>query len=254
MKTDSKTNKSLQLTTCLVAALLLSGCGIPQKLAAIGQPVEVSQISNPTSRPGYRPVTMPMPQEDHANIGADSLWQPGRQTFFKDQRASKVGDIVTVTIAIDDTADLQNETDRSKTGTETDGMPNFFGAESKILPNMFKGIDPAKMVGVNSASTSNGTGKIQRSEAINLKLAATIVQVLPNGNFVIEGHQQVAVNDELRDLKLAGVIRPQDILNNNTISYDKIAEARISYGGKGMLTNLQTPSYGQQFFDAIFPF
>ncbi len=254
MKANAETKKALQVTTCLVAALLLSGCGIPQKLAQIGQPVEVSQISNPTARPGYQPVTMPMPKEDRASAGADSLWQAGRQTFFKDQRAAKVGDIVTVTIAIDDTADLQNETDRSKTGTETDGIPNFFGAETKILPNMFKGVTPSKLVGVNSASTSNGTGKIQRSEAINLKLAATIVQVLPNGNFVIEGHQQVAVNDELRDLRLAGVIRPQDILNNNTISYDKIAEARISYGGRGMLSNLQEPSYGQQFFDAIFPF
>ena len=251
---SSHARKTLRVTSCLVAAMLLSGCGIPQQISQIGKPMQVSQITDPLSRPGYRPITMPMPKPDIINAGPDSLWQPGRQTFFKDQRASKVGDIVTVTIAIDDTADLQNETDRSKTGSESDGIPNFFGAESKILPNMFKGVDPSKLVGMSSSSTTNGTGKIQRSESVNLKLAATIVQVLPNGNFVIEGHQQVVVNDELRDLRLAGIIRPQDILNDNTISYDKIAEARISYGGRGMLSNLQTPSYGQQFFDAIFPF
>ncbi|MBU6475115.1 MAG: flagellar basal body L-ring protein FlgH [Alphaproteobacteria bacterium] len=253
MKTSSY-KKILKAGTCLAAALLLGGCGIGQQISEIGKTPQVTQITNPVMQPGYRPITMPMPQPVAANTSPNSLWQPQRQTFFKDQRAAKIGDIVTVTIAINDTADLQNETDRSKTGSETDGMPNFFGAETKILPNMFKGVDPSKLVGLSSDSASNGTGKIQRSEAINLKLAATVMQVLPNGNFVIQGHQQVVVNNEMRNLALEGIIRPEDILNDNTISYDKIAEARITYGGKGLLTNLQQPSYGQQFFDAVFPF
>lgn len=241
-------------TTSLAAMLMLSACGgIMDNISQVGKTPQVTKIENPVTQPGYRPLTMPAPPEV-VNTQPNSLWQAKRQTFFKDQRAAKVGDIVTVTIAINDTANLQNETDRSKSGTETEGLPNFFGAETKVLPNVFKGINPAKMVGMNSASTSNGTGKIQRSEAINLKLAATVLQLLPNGNFVIQGRQQVVVNNEMRDLQLQGVIRPEDILNDNTISYEKIAEARISYGGKGNLTNLQQPAYGQQFFDAVMPF
>ncbi len=250
---NNRITNILKGTTCLTAVLLLSACGIPENLAAIGKTPQVTKIENPTQMPGYKPVSMPMAQEV-VNSEPNSLWQAKRQTFFKDQRAAKIGDIVTVTISINDTANLQNETDRSKTGSETETMPNLLGFESaldKVLP---KAVDPAKLVGETSSSTSNGTGAIKRSEAINLKLAATVMQLLPNGNFVIQGRQQVVVNNEMRDLALQGVIRPEDILNDNTISYEKIAEARISYGGKGNLTNLQQPAYGQQFFDAIYPF
>jgi flagellar L-ring protein precursor FlgH len=248
------TTNILKGTTCLAAVVLLTACGIPESLSAIGHPPEMSKIQNPIAQPGYKPVTMPMPLQEAQNNQPNSLWQAKRQTFFKDQRAAKIGDIVTVTIAINDTANMQNQTARSKTGSETDGLPNFLGLESaldKVLP---KAVDPAKLVGETSASTSNGTGQIQRSEAINLKLAATVMQLLPNGNFVIQGRQQVLVNNEMRDLALQGVIRPEDILNDNTISYEKIAEARISYGGKGNLTNLQQPGYGQQFFESVYPF
>jgi flagellar L-ring protein precursor FlgH len=242
-------------TTSLAAILLLSACaGIMDNISQVGKTPQVTKIENPVAQPGYKPLTMPV-QEEVQNSQPNSLWQAKRQTFFKDQRAAKVGDIVTVTIAINDTANLQNETDRSKTGTENMGLPNFLGVSEsqldKVLPDA---VNPAKLVGMNSASTSNGTGKIQRSEAINLKLAATVLQLLPNGNFVIQGRQQVVVNNEMRDLQLQGVIRPEDILNDNTISYEKIAEARISYGGKGNLTNLQQPAYGQQLYDAVAPF
>jgi flagellar L-ring protein precursor FlgH len=244
----------LKGTTCLTALLLLTACGIQESLSMIGKPPEMSKIQNPVTQPGYKQVTMPMPVQEAQNNEPNSLWQAKRQTFFKDQRAAKVGDIVTVTIAINDTANLQNETARSQTGAETQGLPNFLGFESaldKVLP---KAVDPSKLVGMTSASTSNGTGQIQRSEAINVTLAATVMQLLPNGNFVIQGRQQVLVNNEMRDLALQGIIRPEDILNDNTIAYQKIAEARILYGGKGNLTNLQAPRYGQQLFDAVFPF
>ena len=244
----------LKGTTCLAAALLLSGCGISENLAAIGHPPEMSRIQNPMSQPGYKPVSMPMPVQEARSRSPNSLWEVQRQTFFKDQRAAKVGDIVTITIAINDTATLQNATDRSKTGAEKAAIPNLLGFETaldKVLP---KAVDPTALVGETSSSTSNGSGQIKRSEAINLKLAATVMQLLPNGNFVILGRQQVLVNNEMRDLALQGVIRPEDILNDNTISYEKIAEARISYGGKGNLTNLQQPGYGQQFMEAVYPF
>lgn len=244
----------LKGTTCLTAVLLLSACGIPESLSAIGHPPEMSKIQNPAAQPGYKPVDMPMPAQEAQNNQPNSLWQAKRQTFFKDTRAAKVGDIVTVTIAINDAANMQNETNRSKTGSETDTLPNFLGLESALTKVLPAAVDPAKLVGETSASTSNGTGQIQRSEAINLTLAATVIQVLQNGNFVIQGRQQVLVNNEMRDLALQGIIRPEDILNNNTIAYQQIAEARILYGGKGNLTNLQQPGYGQQFFDAVFPF
>ncbi|MCK4945329.1 MAG: flagellar basal body L-ring protein FlgH, partial [Alphaproteobacteria bacterium] len=156
---------------------------------------------------------------------------------------------------INDTADLKNKTERSRDGEEASGLTNFLGVAetqlSKVLPDA---IDPSKLVGMDSSSTSTGDGKIQRGETIKLKLAAMVMQVLQNGNFIISGRQQVRVNYELRDLQLHGVIRPEDILNNNSISYEKIAETRISYGGKGSVSDLQQPRYGQQFIDAVFPF
>lgn len=244
----------LKGTTCGAAMLLLTACGIPESLSAIGHPPEMSKIQNPSAQPGYKPVDMPMPMQEAQNSQPNSLWQAKRQTFFKDTRAAKVGDIVTVTIAINDAAHMQNQTSRSKTGSETDTLPNFLGLESALTKVLPAAVNPTKLVGETSASTSNGTGQIQRSEAINLTLAATVIQVLQNGNFVIQGRQQVLVNNEMRDLALQGIIRPEDILNNNTIAYQQIAEARILYGGKGNLTNLQQPGYGQQFFDAVFPF
>ncbi len=249
------TTKVYKSAACLTAMLLLTGCGMQERLAAIGHPPEMTRIENPYAQPGYKPVSLPMPPQEAVNSQPNSLWQATRQTFFKDQRAHKVGDILTVMIDINDTADLKNKTERTRDGTETEGLPNFLGiAESqlgKVLPNA---VDPAKLVGMNSTSTSTGDGKIGRSEAIKLKLAAMVMQLLPNGNFVIQGRQQVRVNFELRDLQLQGVIRPEDILNNNSISYEKIAEARITYGGKGNVSDIQQPRYGQQFFDAVSPF
>ena len=252
--TKNTYRKALSCTTCLTAMLLLSACGIGERLSAIGKPPEMTKIENPYNQPGYKPVTLPMPPQEALNSQPNSLWQATRQTFFKDQRAHKIGDILTVMIDINDTADLQNKTTRDRKGGEIMGIPNFFGLESqlnKVLPNA---VNPATLASAASDSTSSGDGQIQRGETVKLKLAATVMQLMPNGNFVIQGRQQVRVNNELRDLQLQGIIRPEDILNNNSISYEKIAEARISYGGKGNLTDIQQPRYGQQFFDAVSPF
>lgn len=248
--------KALTHTVSFTAMLMLTACGgMSERVSAIGKPPVMTQIQNPYNQPGYVPVSQPMPVQEAGNNEPSSLWQASRQTFFKDQRAAKVGDIVTVLIDISDSAALANKTERTRDGSETQGLPNFLGvSESQLGKVLPEAVDPAKLVGMNSASTSTGDGKIGRSEAIKLKLAATVVQKLPNGNFVIDGRQQVRVNYELRDLTLQGVIRPEDIMNNNSISYEKIAEARISYGGKGGLSDIQQPRYGQQFFDAVFPF
>ncbi len=115
-------------------------------------------------------------------------------------------------------------------------------------------MDPGNLVGLNSGSTSEGSGSIRRNEEIELKLASVITDVLPNGNLVIYGRQEVRVNFEVRELAIAGIVRPEDITSANTISYEKIAEARISYGGRGQITDVQQPRYGQQLYDIIFPF
>ncbi len=251
---SSKTAKFLTHATCLVAVMALSACGISDRLSYVGKPPAMDKIENPYEQADYKPVSMPMPPVVAQNTEMNSLWQPGRSTFFKDQRANKVGDILTVLINIKDIANLKNKTERTRDSNDSVGVPNMLGFETKLGKVLPDAVDPSSLVKANSASTSTGDGKIERGEEINLKLAATVVQVLPNGNFVLQGRQQVRVNAELRDLALQGVIRPEDILNNNSISYEKIAEARIMYGGKGSLADIQTPRYGQQFFDAVFPF
>jgi flagellar L-ring protein precursor FlgH len=237
------------------ATLLLSGCGIQDRLAYVGKPPAMTPIENPYQKKDFRPVSLPMPvQEMQPPANANALWQTGSRAFFKDQRATKVGDILTVLITISDEATMKNKTERARSGDETTGASHLLGLENKlgkVLPGAF---DPTHLIGVNSDSNSTGDGKITRTEAIKLKLAAVITQELPNGNLVIQGTQEVRVNAELRQLALNGVIRPEDILNNNSISYEKIAEARISYGGKGEMSDIQTPRYGQQFIDAVMPF
>lgn len=255
MKRELRVQKHLTIALSLVSMLMVSACGVSERVSNIGKAPTMSGIQtahNSANNPEL--IKLPMPSAQEKNTNANSLWQPSRQTFFKDQRAHKVGDILTVNIDIKDEADLQNKTERQRRGTEQTGLPNLAGFEGylgKVLPG---GVDPSNLVGMNSTSTSTGDGKIKREEEIRMKMAAMITQVLPNGNFIIRGQQEVRVNYELRELTLDGVIRPEDILNNNSISYEKIAEARISYGGRGQVTEIQQPRYGQQFIDAVFPF
>ena len=141
-----------------------------------------------------------------------------------------------------------------RTNNEKAGLPNFFGLESRLPAILPDAVDPSSLVDLDSSSTSSGNGTIQRNERIAMRVAAVVTQVLPNGNFVIAGRQEVRVNYELREMRIAGVIRPEDISNANTIEYDKIAEARITYGGRGQITDVQQPRYGQQVLDVILPF
>ncbi len=106
---------------------------------------------------------------------------------------------------------------------------------------------------MGSDNSNVGTGSIQRDETINMTLAALVAQVLPNGNLVIDGHQQVRVNNELRDMRLSGIVRREDITQDNTVNLSQIAEARVTYGGKGAMTDVQQPRYGSQLFDILMP-
>lgn len=243
--------KNLLATTCL---LILTGCTAADRLADVGKAPDLAPIENPTTSRGYRPVSMPMPAPKMVSREKNSLWGSDRQAFFKDQRAADVGDVLTVMIDIKDKAELDNKTERKRAAGEKAGLNSMLGYEQALNQLLPEAIDNTDLADASTTSNHKGTGKIDREEKITLKLAAMVTQILPNGNMVIQGRQEVRVNFENRILELAGVIRPQDISIENNITYDKIAEARISYGGKGQITDVQQPRYGQQVFDVLFPF
>ena len=197
---------------------------------------------------------MPMPNPQDPPLANNSLWRPGSRTFLRDQRAAAVGDIITVLVAIQDDAELQNRTTRSRDNSESMGVPRLLGLDSSYTRLFPGGFDPSNMVQGNSTSGVNGTGATRRSESVTLRVAATVSQLLPNGNLVVTGRQQVRVNSELRDLTVGGVIRPQDIASDNTVRHDRLAEARIAYGGRGTISDIQRPRVGQELLDIILPF
>lgn len=236
-----------------VLSFALGGCNLANRLAAIGEEPALSRIEDPTTLRDYKPVALPMPPPEPVVRHANSLWRPGARQFFKDQRARRIGDILTVNVDIKEKAALNNTTERSRNSKETADLPSFLGYEgalNRILPNA---ISNQALVDMGSDSGSKGSGKIQRDETISLKVAAVVTQILPNGNLVIQGRQEVRVNYEVRELQVTGVVRPEDIASTNSVNHTQIAEARIAYGGRGQVSDLQQPRYGQQLFDIVFP-
>jgi flagellar L-ring protein FlgH len=238
------------LSCLLLCSVLLSGCGTLGRLSEVGRNPEMTPSGDPTKDPNWRPINLPMPAPQPQPAEANALWRSGSRAFFKDQRAAQVGDIVTVLVNMNDAANLKNTTSADRTGSETSGLPNFFGLE-KMLP---KTVTASSLVSLNSENKNAGTGQIQRNEAVTLRLAGVVTQVMPNGNLAVAASQEFMVNGELRDLRVTGVIRPQDIASDNTVQHDRMAEARIAYGGRGTLTDLQRARWGQQMFDILMPF
>lgn len=235
-----------------LATLVLANCSAVDRIATIGEQPNLSAIENPTAQPGYRPVSMPMPEPMVATYSPNSLWRSGARSFFNDQRASQIGDLVTVSVSINDDAQIANQTSRSRTASEQLGGSGMIGTQlDSILP---AGATPSAIADFDTDSSSGGQGSVNRSESLTTTVAAVVTQILPNGNMVIEGRQEVRVNFEVRELIVAGVIRPEDIDASNTIESSKIAEARIAYGGRGQITDVQQPRYGQQLFDILMPF
>ena len=233
----------------LIAAVLLSACGTFDRVKRIGKAPKMTPIENPAKVYGRKPVVMPMPAKPYEGDRANSLWRTGARTFFNDQRAQQIGDILTVSIRIEDKAKIKNSTERSRTSGEDSDLTNFFGLEKKL-----GSINPASLASLGSSSSNKGEGTVDRAESVNLTVAAVVTQVLPNGNMVIAGRQEVRINHEVRELLVSGVVRPEDIASDNVIEHTQIAEARISYGGRGTISDVQNPRYGQELFDIIFPF
>lgn len=242
------------LTMPFAACLLLGGCGALSRLSEVGRPPAMTPSSDPTKDPAWRPLTMPMPARQPTPTEADALWRPGSRAFFKDQRAAQVGDVITVVVNMTDSADFKNATTAARSSADSAGIPNLFGLEN-LLPTMLpKPINPSSLVSVTSANNNGGTAEAQRSETVAVRVAGVVTQVLPNGNLVVAARQEIEVNSELRVLQVTGVVRPQDIASDNTVTSDRMAEARISYGGRGQLTDVQTPRWGQQMMDILLPF
>jgi flagellar L-ring protein FlgH len=241
------------LSVALLALLgVASGCSSIDRLSQIGEKPKLTEIENPTAQPGYKPVQMPMPKPETVSYNANSLWRNGSRAFFKDQRAARVGDILTVTVNITDKANIANETQRSRTNKEDSGITDFVG--SKTLGVQAQKILPGRILTADSTASSDGKGSVARQEALQTNVAAVVTQLLPNGNLVVEGKQEIRVNFEIRELIVAGIVRPEDIQSDNTIDSSKIAQARIAYGGRGQLTDVQQPRYGQQVMDVLLPF
>lgn len=252
-----KTSSLRHYIFALALVFLVSGCGLRDQLSSVGKAPEFTPMTNPVTEPNYQPVSLPMPRPNLQMSESNSLWQAGSRAFFRDQRARQIGDILTVMIDINDNATLQNSTTRNRNSDTTAaaipgalGLDGLSRAARKVLP----GSDLTNVPQMTSGTTSNGNGNINRTERVRLQVAAVVSDVLPNGNFFIHGRQEVRVNFEVRDLEIAGVIRPEDITNTNTIALSKVAEARVTYGGRGLITNAQQPRIGHQIYDIIYPF
>ena len=247
-------NRRVLLRCALLSTVALgsSSCSTIEQLKHLGETPKLSPVSNPISEPGYKPVQMPMPTPQPASYNPNSLWRNGSRAFFNDQRAHQVGDILTVKVNINDTAEFQGQTQLQRSTTEDSAITNFIGANT--ISNPAKAVLPGSLLTADGNTQMNGNGTINRQDQLVTNVAAVVTQVLPNGNLVIEGKQEIRLNAEMRVLLVAGVARPEDIESDNTIELPKVAEARVAYGGKGTVTNIQTAPWGQQVTNVVLPF
>jgi flagellar L-ring protein FlgH len=247
-----------QLLLLGLTALGLSACTSVDRLSMVGKTPKLSDIDandvpQRESSLAYQDMQNgPAAQTGNRAASQDtSLFRTGSKAFFRDQRASRMGDILTVKINIADKAQVDNTTTRTRTNSENAQAPALFGLESLAVGTA---VNPSNLANLGSQSRSTGNGQIQRQDTVNLTVAALVTGVLPNGNLLIKGRQEVRVNFEVRELIIAGIVRPEDITRDNTILHTQIAEARIAYGGRGQLSDVQQARYGQQILDAVMPF
>ncbi len=247
---------NLQLAAVIITSLLLlTGCqSLFDKLEGIGKPPPLDKVKDPTAQTDYKPITWPLPESPPPpKPQANSLWQPGARTFFRDGRAARVGDILRVKINITDQAEFDNNTTSTRTTAENIAAPAFFGLQKKlkVLP---ESPNPASLASVTGSNNHQGNVTAKRKETVQTQVAAMITQILPNGNFVINGKQEFLMNYDIREVSIKGVVRPQDIDSTNTIDSTQVAEARITYGGRGQNMDVQQRRWGSQAIDIISPF
>lgn len=239
------------LSLLIVACAGLTACS---RLGEIGQTPDLTSPANGNEVFAMNVVPLPDARDVPARSEGASLWTSGRASLLGDRRAGLRGDILTVVIEIDDSAEFSNSSERERSGSEQLGIPNLFGLPQRVDGLLTNGGSLGEAVDFDSASRSSGEGATRRNEQLTLRIAATITEVLQNGVLRIEGSQEVRVNNEVRELLVSGYVRPEDISRQNSIEYDRIAAARISYGGRGLITDVQRPRYGQEIADTILPF
>jgi len=244
------------MTRCLSIAILSLGIALSacQRLENVGQKPGFTAAAGSDEQFALRAAPFPDSTRPKTAVARSSLWRLGPHSLLGEQRAKARGDIVTVLIKIDDKAAISNSSSRSRSGSEKMSIPSLLGIPQRLNAHLPAGatMDPA--VSTDSTSASAGNGAVKRSEKLTLRIAATVTDVLPNGILKIEGRQEVRVNFELRELLVSGYVRPADISRQNQITYDKIAQAHISYGGRGQISDVQQPRYGQQIADIVLPF
>lgn len=237
------------LLVCL--ALAPSGCA---RLKDVGQAPALTPTQGSTEAFAMMSPGLPRQRASYRDVDRASLWSHEQKSLLGDRRAVQRGDILTVVIEIDEEAEISNTTSRSRSGSESMGIPQLLGIPQRLAAKLPDGASFDTAVSTDSSSTSSGDGSVRRNEKLTLRVAATIVDVLQNGVLSIQGSQEVRVNFEIRELLVAGYVRPADISRQNEITYDKIASARISYGGRGQISDVQQPRYGQQLADIVLPF
>jgi flagellar L-ring protein precursor FlgH len=232
-------------------AVLVSGCS---SLEEVGRLPDFTPVQTSAETSAMLNPSLPQTIEKKSPVDGASLWTASRQSLLGDRRAIERGDIMTVVIEIDDSAEFSNTSSRGRSGTETAGIPSLLGIPQRINESLPDGASLDELISTSGTSSSSGNGSVSRNETLELMIAATIVDVLPNGVLHIQGSQEVRVNFEIRELLVEGYVRPEDISRQNEITYDKIASARISYGGRGQIMQMQQPRYGQQIADIVLPF
>ncbi len=250
------TNKTFALIICL--AFLLSSCSNTiDKLSRVGRAPEFAKIELPAIDVAPKDEMKKHTQTEVSQKYAqrvNSLWSPGSNNFFRNKHNWKVGDIIMVKVDITDSAKIDNSTQHTRKGSESVGIPNVLGLEKTIAQAVSADGFPASLLNTNNQHQHQGSGNISRKEAISTEISAIVTQIFQNGNLLLQGKQEVRINNELREVTVAGIIRPKDISDANTIKSEQMAEARISYGGRGSVSDVQEPRVGNQIIDILAPF
>lgn len=240
-----------RIILCLLMTAGVNGCA---RVDHIGKAPSFSEPNETQEHRAMIRSSLPTRLDERRLVDQASLWSGTRSSLLGDRRALQQGDILTVVIEIDERAEISNATDRSRNGQENLNISGLGGLPQRLDARLPEGASSSELVGINSSSSSSGDGSVKRNEKLTLRVAATVLDVLPNGILSIEGTQEIRVNFELRALLVTGFVRPADISRQNEITYDKIASARVSYGGRGQITDVQQPRYGQQILDVVLPF
>lgn len=228
---------------CAQCVLTFTGCATLPMQEDDPQPKVAEQIVVP-------PVPPPWMTEKVEEKQTGSLWTDTSSSLWKDVKACRVGDIVTITVSEQSQASKQSSTQTGKT-KDFSGDFKFVGltAGDKLVMDQgnfgYKG---------KFDNQFQGNGVTSKADSMSTYMTATVVQVLPNGNLLIRGSRWTKVNDELQQIVLEGVVRPNDINRKNEVLSQNIADAKIFFTGKGPVTAQQKPGWLLQFLDVVNPF